>query len=281
MHGTPRRILRAGKSGKPMAGDVNQTKRQMDISDYLNRIKYSKPVRADLETLRGLQFSHLQYIPFENLDIGLGRKIELSESTLWDKLITHKRGGFCYELNGLFAWLLKQIGFQVTYLNARDYHAEGDTFGIDFDHLTLLVTTPNESTRWLVDVGWGDTFMLPLNIDEPNEQVQGLRGYWVEPFRNGYQIWQRNYDDSRERHYFFDLASHRFPDEYLETCQYHQASTKSIFTQNRIISRLTQDGRISLDNDKLIITSNGKRTLRTIKEDERESLLKRYFNVVL
>jgi len=253
----------------------------MNIRDYLNRLGYSKPVRADIETLCGLQIAHLQNIPFENLDIGLGRKIELNETALWDKLITRKRGGFCYELNGMFAWLLKQIGFQVTYLNARDYHEENNTFGIDFDHLALMVIIPNESALWLADVGFGDTFTQPLSIDNPNEQVQGLRGYWVEPFRNGYQIWQRNYDGSRESQYFFDQSPHRFPDEYLSTCQYHQTSPKSIFTQKQIISRLTEDGRVSLDNSKLIITSNGKRSTQEIKEGERTALLKEYFNVVL
>lgn len=253
----------------------------MNVSEYLNRLNYSKPVRADVETVRGLQLAHLQNIPFENLDIGLGRKILLNESALWDKLITRKRGGFCYELNGMFAWLLKQIGFAVTYLNARDYHEEQDTFGIDFDHLTLMVTIPNQTTRWLADVGWGDTFTQPLNIDDPNEQVQGLHGYRVEAFRDGYQIWQRNYDGSRERQYFFDLTPHRFPDAYVETCLYHQTSPKSIFTRNRIVSRLTEDGRVSLDNDKLIITSNGKRSTREIEESERTSLLKKHFDVTL
>jgi N-hydroxyarylamine O-acetyltransferase len=253
----------------------------MNISDYLKRLGYPKSIRADIETLRGLQIAHLQNIPFENLDIGLGRKIELNESALWDKVINRKRGGFCYELNGMFAWLLKQIGFQITYLNARNYLEKDDTFGIDFDHLALMVTIPTKSARWLADVGFGDTFTQPLNIDDPNEQIQSLRGYWVEPFRNGYQIWQRNYDGSRDRHYFFDQSPHRFPDEYLGTCQYHQTSPKSIFTQKQIISRLTEDGRVSLDNDKLIITSNGKRSTQEVNEGERTFLLKKYFDVML
>ena len=253
----------------------------MNISDYLKRLNYLEPVHTDIETLNRLQTAHLQNIPFENLDIGLGRKIELNENALWNKLIIHKRGGFCYELNGLFAWLLKQIGYQVAYLNARDYHEEDDSFGIDFDHLALLINIPNVTTSWLVDVGWGDTFTQPLNINDPTEQVQGLRGYWVEPFRNGYQIWQRNYDGTHERQYFFDLTPHHFPDEYLNTCLYHQTSPKSIFTQRSIISRLTEDGRVSLDNEKLIITSNGNRTIQVVKESERASLLKEYFGVIV
>lgn len=253
----------------------------MNVSEYLARIHYEKTPRADVETLFAFQYAHMLYVPFENLDISLGRKIKLDEQSLWDKIIVRKRGGFCYEVNGLFAWLLKSIGFDVTYLNARDYHENDGTFGIDFDHLALMVKTPEDSTRWLVDVGWGDNFYHPLDIDNPNEQVQGLRGYWVKPFMNGYQVAQRNYDGSKEDHYFFNLIPHSFPDEYLDTCTYHQTSPDSIFTKKRIISRLTEDGRISLDNDTLIVTKNGEKTFEEIGEDRRERILKEYFDVRL
>jgi len=253
----------------------------MKLQDYLNRIGYAPPAKANLETLRGLQTAHMLAIPFENLDIGLRRPILLDENSLWDKLITHNRGGFCYELNGLFAWLLKETGFEVSYLNARVYNKKEDTFGMDFDHLTLLVRVPNNPIRWLVDVGFGDSFTQPLNIDDVNEQGQGLRGYWVGPFTSGYQLWQRGYDDSRERQYFFDLTPRRFPEEYQGACLYHQTSPLSTFTRKRIISRLTEDGRVSLDDEKLIITSNGERAIQEVKEEERASLLKKYFNVTL
>ena len=116
----------------------------MDIQSYLARIQYFKPIKPDVQTLQGLHLAHMQNVPFENLDIGLKRPIHLTEEALWNKIIVQKRGGFCYELNGLFAWLLKQIGFDVTYLNARVYNREGK-LGIDFDHLALLVEVPNES----------------------------------------------------------------------------------------------------------------------------------------
>lgn len=253
----------------------------ININNYLERIHYSKPIHADSETLRALQLAHMRSIPFENLDIGLRRKINLDLPSLWQKIIVDGRGGFCYESNGLFAWLLQEIGFEVTCLNARDYHEEADSFGIDFDHLTLLVKAPHESTRWLADVGWGDTFFQPLDIDSPNEQVQGLRGYWVKPFKQGYIIWQRNYDGSQERHYFFDLIPHRFPDEYLDTCEYHQTSPKSPFTKNRIISRVTESGRITLDSDGLLVTENGKRTITEVSKEQWNSLLQEHFNIVL
>ena len=221
-------------------------------------------------------------VPFENLDIGQKRPIRLDLGSLWDKIVVRRRGGFCYEVNGLFAWLLEQIGFDVTYLNARDYHEEDDSFGIDFDHLTLLVKIPNEPTRWLVDVGWGDSFTRPLDIDNTDWQEQGLRAYQLQPFRNGYQLWQRGYDGKLERQYYFDLTPHQFPAAYEAACLYHQTSPESIFTRRSIISRLTADGRVSLEAGRLIVTQNGMRTERLLESKaEYHSLLKQHFEIML
>jgi len=253
----------------------------MNIAQYLSRIDYRGEIESNLETLRGLQPAHMKTVPFENLDISLGRKIQLDEESLWNKIVINKRGGFCYELNSLFAWLLKRIGYEVTYLNARDYHEVDDTFGIDFDHLTLMIRIPNESPRWLVDVGWGDTFTQPLDIDHADWQEQGQRAYKIESFRDGYQLWQKNFDGKIERQYYFDLILHSFPSEYEATCLYHQTSPLSIFTKKRIISRLTEDGRVSLDDEKLIITQNGKRSEIPVSENDRPNLLKEHFGVDL
>src|SRR5574341_1486100 len=107
----------------------------MDTAAYLSRIGYQGTLRPDYETLRGLQAAHMYAVPFENLDIvPLHRNIELDLESLWDKIVTRRRGGFCYELNGLFAWLLQQVGFVVRYLNARVFDKQG-VASIDFDHL--------------------------------------------------------------------------------------------------------------------------------------------------
>src|SRR5262245_6449479 len=235
----------------------------MDIPTYLKRINYSEPVKPDAETLYGLQRAHMTSVPFENLDIGLKRPIRLSEQALWNKIIFQKRGGFCYELNGLFAWLLKQIGFDVTYLNARVFNQAGE-LGIDFDHLALLVQIPNRPGRWLSDVGFGDSFNEPLTFENPDEQVQGLRSYRLEHIAEGYIVWQKNYDGSWERHYFFDLEPHYFPTDYESACLYHQTSPKSSFTRGSIISRATPDGRVSLEDGWVIITMNGTREKRPV-----------------
>jgi len=253
----------------------------MDVQTYLARIQYFKPVKPDAQTLQGLHLAHIQNVPFENLDIELKRPILLTGEALWNKIIVQKRGGFCYELNGLFAWLLKEIGFDVTYLNARVYNQEGE-LGIDFDHLALLVRPQNENIRWLADVGFGDSFTLPLNFEKRGEQKQGLRSYRIEQSVDGYITWQKNYDGSWERQYFFDPQPRKFPSDYESTCSYHQTSPESSFTRGSIISRATPDGRVSLEDGRLIVTKDGQRSTSSVQSrDEYYILLKEYFDVTI
>ena len=245
------------------------------------RIGYTGAIKPDVETLRGLHLAHMFNVPFENLDIGRRRPIRLTEGALWDKIVVQKRGGFCYELNGLFAWLLKQLGFDVTYLNARVYNRQG-LLGIDFDHLALLVQIPGQPGRWLADVGFGDSFNEPLDFEIGDEQVQGLRSYRLEQTPTGFVTWQKNYDGIWQRQYFFDLQPHKFPEEYEAGCLYHQTSPKSSFTRGSIISRATLEGRISLEAGRLILTRNGQRTERKIEnKDEYHRYLKQHFDVTL
>jgi N-hydroxyarylamine O-acetyltransferase len=254
----------------------------METTPYLRRIGYSGALQPDVQTLHELQLAHLLTVPFENLDIGLKRPIRLDRFSLWNKIVVQRRGGFCYEVNGLFAWLLEQIGFDVAHLNARVYNAEKDSFGMDFDHLTLLVRVPHEPRRWLVDVGFGDTFTRPLELDKAQWQEQGLRAYRLEPFQDGYQLWQRGFDGKVESQYYFDLVAHQFPAEYEAGCTYHQTSPQSTFTHKRIISRLTETGRVSLDSDRLIITTSGQREeFPLASEDEYRSLLLKHFDITL
>src|SRR5690349_13974281 len=117
----------------------------LDVDAYLERLEYDGPRTPTVETLCRLQEAHLLIVPFENLDIFLRRRIVLDEAALFDKIVRQRRGGFCYEVNGLFAALLRALRFSVTLLSARDVHADG-TYGPEFDHLALLVTL---DSRWL------------------------------------------------------------------------------------------------------------------------------------
>ena len=126
----------------------------MDVKAYLERIKYRGSLALNAETLRGLQAAHLLAVPFENLSIHAKQPIVLDDDALFTKIVERGRGGFCYELNGLFAALLRALGFKVEMLSAGVANAEGG-FGPDFDHMALMVTLDE---RWLADVGFGDSF---------------------------------------------------------------------------------------------------------------------------
>lgn len=253
----------------------------MKIQPYLDRIGYTQELQPNPDTLHGMHRAHMLTVPFENLDIVPPRRpIHLDEQSLWDKLIVHRRGGFCYELNGLFAWLLKQIGFEVTYLNARVYRADGMP-GIDFDHLTLLVQTPGDPERYLADVGFGDSFLEPLRFVMQEEQPQGLRAYKLEQADDGYAVWQRDYDGNWERRYYFDLRPRNFPQDYEAACKYQQTSPESSFTRAGVISMATPNGRVTLEKSRFISTKNGIREERSVSEEEYPAFLKECFGVVL
>ncbi|MCL4530126.1 MAG: arylamine N-acetyltransferase [Chloroflexi bacterium] len=253
----------------------------MDIQTYLRRIRYEKSVQPNYETLRGLQRAHMLSVPFENLDIvPLHRPIQLKEESLWDKIVVRQRGGFCYELNGMFAWLLRKIGFDVTYLNGRVYRDDG-SLGIDFDHLTLLVSALNQSERWLADVGFGDSFMEPLKFEANSDHAENQRAYKLEQANGGYVMWQRDYDDQWKHQYFFDLTPRKFPDDYLAGCSYHQNPKTSSFGRESLISLATSDGRVTLANNKLIVTKNDRREEIPVGEKEIPDILKQYFDTVL
>jgi N-hydroxyarylamine O-acetyltransferase len=253
----------------------------MEVSAYLDRISYPGPVRADAETLRGLHRAHMLAVPFENLDIfALQRPIALDEPALWYKIMVSRRGGFCYELNGLFAALLREVGFEVTYLNGRVFGEDG-RLGIDFDHLALLVRAPGEPVRWLADVGFGNSFSEPLNLEERANQEQHQRAYRLEATQGGYAVSQRDYEGSWSRLYWFDLQPRTYPADFQAGCRYHQTSPQSSFTRGNIISRATPDGRISLQDGRLIVTNFGIREERELAKGEYPALLREHFGVIL
>ena len=149
----------------------------MNTKAYLERINYHGALTPTAETLRELQVAHLLAVPFENLSIHSGEPIVLEDQALFEKIVERRRGGFCYELNGLFAALLRSLGFKVEMLSAGVANSEGE-FGPDFDHMALLVTLEK---RWLADVGFGDSFREPLLLDEREIQIQGERAYRIVP----------------------------------------------------------------------------------------------------
>ena len=240
-----------------------------DVAAYLARIGYRGTVVPDSETLRALQIQHLRTVPFENLDIHSATPIALDEASLFDKIVVRRRGGFCYELNGLFALLLEAMGFDVTRVSASDAHSDG-SFGREFDHLALLVDVPGMGVageRWLADVGWGDTFVVPLRLEHEPWQVQGERAYRIEWDGEHRVVCERHRDGREEKNYRFRLEPRALAD-FADMCLYHQVSPESPFTRKRLCTMATPEGRITLDDERLIVIKDGVRREQTIATEE-------------
>ena len=251
-------------------------KNSMDVNAYLKRIDYDGPLDVSAETLRKLQVAHLFHVPFENLSIHASEPIVLDDEALFAKIVERGRGGFCYEANGLFAALLRALGFDVSMLSAEVARGDGQ-FSPPFDHMALMVRLDE---RWLVDVGFGDSFLEPLRLDTTSEQVQGAQSFRIEP-EDQYRVLFRRNGEKWEPMYRFTLEPHVFAD-YEEMCRFHQTSPQSHFTQNRICSRATPAGRITLSGMRFIVTTNQGREERLLGSAQKyEDVLRDQFGIAM
>src|SRR5262245_26196567 len=235
----------------------------MDVEAYLKRIDYRGPLQQDFETLRQLHLAHLLQVPFENLSIHAREPIVLNDTALFEKIVTRRRGGFCYELNGLFAALLRELGFEVAMLSAQVANDQGE-FSRDFDHMTLMVGI--KPARWLADVGFGDSFIEPLALETERENRQRESTYRIV-CQNERMLLEQAKDSGWKPQYRFSLIPYQYSD-YVEMCQYHQTSPDSHFTRQRICSRLTTRGRISLSDMRFIVIEDAQREVRVITNQD-------------
>ena len=219
---------------------------------------------------------HMLSIPFENLDIRLGIPIVLDQKSFYSKIVETRRGGYCYELNGCFAWLLKKLGFRVSMLSARVALRSGG-FSPEFDHMTLLVRLEE---RWLVDVGFGDSFTEPKQIDNENAQQDDRYFYKITSRKTRMLVSRRPEEDGAwEQQYSFTLRPRRLV-EFAARNRWQQTSSRSHFTQGRLISQLTPSGRVTLTDQKFILTRNGRRVERPVMYSvEFDRLLAKYFRL--
>lgn len=251
-----------------------------EAAAYLARIGAAAPEAPTAEALASLHRAHLLAVPFENLDISLGREVELDRAALVDKVVGDRRGGYCYELNGLFALLLRHLGYAVDLVSARVATADGGLTD-DFDHLALVVRGGRLEEPLLADVGFGDGFVEPLPLRDGFERPE--RGHVVGVARRG-DAWV-----SRERHegeawrdrFVFTTDPHPLAD-FADRNEWQQHSPDSHFTRSRIVSLLTPTGRRTLSGDRLITTTRGRRDETVLAGDDAvRAALAEHFGIVL
>jgi N-hydroxyarylamine O-acetyltransferase len=225
------------------------------VDAYLERIGATRG-----SSLAELQHRHLLTVPFENLSIHLGEEIVLDEEALVSKIVQRRRGGFCYELNGAFSALLRQLGYDVTLLEARVIVDGGP--GMPYDHLALKVG------EYLVDVGFGRFSHYPLSLGERGEQADPGGVFRIVETAEG----DLDVSCDGRPEYRLETRPRRLSD-FKVGCWFHRTSPESHFTSSLVCSRLTEDGgRVSLSGRTLIITAPGGAQTRVALESDAEVL---------
>jgi N-hydroxyarylamine O-acetyltransferase len=231
----------------------------MNVDAYLRRIQYDGPRDPSPATLRGLHRQHLFTVPFENLDIALGIPIYLDPELLYRKIVARNRGGYCYELNGLFHDLLEAMGFSVCMLSAQVRREDGG-FGPEFDHMLLKVTLDDP---WLADVGFGESFVDPLPLSPGTNQAENGNLFGVAKVEETWELFKQD-SEGRVPLYRFSDAPRRLSD-FENMNRFQQSSPDSGFTRRRICTKATPDGRITLAGLRLSVTQNGQREERMLQ----------------
>ena len=250
----------------------------MNIKKYAERINYPGELKPSLEVLCNLQKAHLLSVPFENLDIHYGNPIELDINKIFKKIILNRRGGFCYELNGLFFELLNSIGFKTKRISAKVFD-EGKGYGPEYDHLAVIVTL--DDIEYLTDVGFGEFTFGPLQLELGEIQNDERGNFVIDKTDGGYLKVSKVENGKSKPEYIFKNVHRNFT-EFKEMCNYHQTNSESHFTKQRMISIPTKEGRITLTDKNLKITVDDSIKETKLKnKDEFAKALLDYFNIVI
>lgn len=249
---------------------------QMDQAKYLERIGYRGMLSPTLEVLKELQQKHLFNIPFENLDIHYGNRIDLESEKIYDKIINRNRGGFCYELNSLFYDLLISIGFNAKMVSAR-VHEKEDKYSPEFDHMAIIVCI--DETEYLVDVGFGEFTFSPIKIDIGAEQNDLREVYRIENYDERYFQVSKKDNDKWIPKYIFDPKGRELS-EFEPRCNFHQTSSESHFQQKKVCSLPIPKGRLTVSSDKVKIKlGNEFEEHKLTSEEEFQDALWKHFKI--
>lgn len=240
---------------------------------YLERLGCVGKHVPTIETLRTLHYAHLLNIPFENLDIHHQTPIVLDIDSIFNKIINGRRGGFCYELNGLFYELLHSIGFKAKRVSARVMDKEGN-YPPEFDHMAIIVEV--SGVRYLVDVGCGEFTLEPLLLMLGIIQQDPSGEFIIDRFNDGYRVSKIVSGELKPEYIFTDISRDLL--DFEARCIYQQSDPTSHFMKKRMITRPTKTGRISIAGLKLKI-KEGNAIEEVVLEDDRafyQALLKHF-----
>ncbi len=243
----------------------------VDVGEYLEWIGFADAPTVDRSTLAHLQRLHMTAVPFENLSITQGLHLSTDAESSVRKIVHQGRGGWCFELNGAFAWLLEQIGFRVTLLGAAVL-LDGPKQVIE--HLTLEVAVDQP---YLVDVGFGDSFIQPLALNTTGPQDGGNGTYELIGSPQGTTL-TRHVDGLPKPEYRFKRVAHRL-DDFTAVSDSMQVDPDRRWRSTPFATRLLDGGpdRVTLRRDRLEVVRDGKVDERALDGDQWEQELADWF----
>ena len=244
----------------------------MDVEAYLQRIGLSERPSPTLAGLRALHRAHLRAIPYENLDVQLGRPLTIERPAIYEKIVTGGRGGWCYEMNGVFGWALGELGFDVTRVTGAVTVTEDRDASIG-NHLVLKVEL-DEGT-YVADVGVSGGPLDPMRLAEGPFESGGF-DYRLERLDAD---WWRFHNDPRSGPPAFDFNLAPADESvFAHRCAELQTAEWSPFVRNLICTRFTESGVVVLLGRVLRTTTPSGREERVIASaDELVGALKDHF----
>lgn len=247
----------------------------VDVDAYLERIDADRPTASDLETLAALQYAHLVAVPFENLDIVFAGGVAHDLDRALAKVLGG-RGGWCFELNGAFGLLLDALGFDVKLLGAAVL-LDGPTTVIE--HLALEVTGDGFSPR-LVDVGFGDSFTLPIDLNRAGAQAAGPADFELIASPQGTTLARHVDDRGPAAQYRFKRVAHRF-DDFAAVAASMQVDPLKHWSRKPFATRLLGTGadRVTLTHDTLKLCREGVTDERPVERAAWDGLLREWFDI--
>jgi len=247
-----------------------------NFNDYCTRIGFVGRAKADAETLSALMRCQLFNVPFENLDVQAGKVVSIEPQDIVNKIVYHPRGGYCYEVNGLFAIALADIGIEYDLIGARPmfYATRWPK-----THMVVIAKLPDE--RYLCDVGFGSFGLrAPLPLSKVNQIVQQDDDFFKLLCVDGKNyILQALVDGEWVNQFEFDLYPHDLVD-FIPANYFNSNNPDTIFVKKLLAIKQSSHGRKILLGTQLKIIEHGKTVLVDVEESDIKSVLFNEFGLV-
>ncbi|SHL84406.1 arylamine N-acetyltransferase family protein [Flavobacterium saccharophilum] len=261
-----------------MAPSKNQYKieaENFNLQQYLDRIKFSGEIELTIEGITKLMRSQLFSVPFENIDVQAGKVISLNGDDIVNQIVNLNRGGYCYQINGLFSLALQEIGIPHYYVAARPLVNPGQNAKT---HLGIIATIENED--YLIDLGFGgNSIRQPLKLSEIGTEIQHDSDTFtlVKTEDNDYLL-QILIAQEWTNLYSFDLSPQRWID-FKPANYYNYSHPDSVFTQKLIVVLQNPLGKKILSKNSLKSVTNGITELLSFEDEQLENILVSEFNL--